>query len=380
MIPRQIETAIARQIQAGGKAVIIFGARQVGKTTLVRGLVETLPQRVLWISADELRYVDVLSSRDLPRLRGLVAGYDLLVIDEAQRVPEIGMGLKLLIDNLPALRVVVTGSSSLELASRTREPLTGRAWRHVLHPIATCELARLHNPFELQALLPERLVFGSYPEIFSIPGHADKRAYLTQLTDSYIFKDVLELSSIRHAAKLRKLLQLLAFQIGNEVSLAELAGQLELSRDTVASYIDLLEESFVLFRLSGYSRNLRKEVSKKDKIYFWDIGVRNALIGHLQPLGQRADQGPLWENFIIAERRKWLAYSASSANTYFWRTHTGAEIDWIEESEGALGGFEFKWREGPVRPPKGFLDAYPGARFAVITPANHLPFVGVAEP
>lgn len=376
MIPRMLRSRVTEQLLAGGKIVLIYGARQVGKTTLVHEVLGDLPYHTLVVNADEIRYADVLASRDLRRLRGLVEGYELLFVDEAQRIPEIGVNLKLLIDHLSQLRIVVTGSSSLDLASKVQEPLTGRAWVHKLYPVALAELAQQHNRFELDTMLEERLIYGSYPDIFSMAGDLQRREYLQNLAASYLYKDVLEISGIRHSSKLRNLVRLLAFQIGREVSLSELGGQLQMSKETVASYIDLLEQSFVVFRLSGFSRNLRKEISKQDKIYFWDLGVRNAAIDNLKPLTQRNDAGALWENFVLAERLKWLHYRQTLASLYFWRTYTGAEIDIVEERGGALYAYEYKWSRPSASAPASFLDAYPGASFEVINRNNFWDYVG----
>ena len=379
MIPRLLQSRITEQLQVGGKIVILYGARQVGKTTLVRRVLDDLPYRSLTINADELRYTDVLSSRDLRRLRGLVEGYELLFIDEAQRIPEIGLNLKLLVDHLPHLRIVVTGSSSFRLnavASKVQEPLTGRAWVHRLYPIAMSELVRLHNPFELDDMLEERLIYGSYPEIFALAGDVQRREYLHNLAASYLYRDVLEIGGVRHSNKLRNLVRLLAFQIGREVSLTELGSQLQMNKETVATYIDRLEQSFVLFRLGGFSRNLRKEVSKQDKIYFWDLGVRNAAIDNLKPLTERDDVGALWENFVLAERLKWLHYHQTPASLYFWRTYTGAEVDIVEEREGGIHAYECKWNKPRGRLPESFLAAYPGASFEVITREGYRAYLG----
>ena len=378
MIPRLLQTRISQQLQDGGKVVVVYGARQVGKTTLVRRVLADLSYRTLAINADELRYAEVLSSRDLRRLRELVEGYELLFLDEAQRIPEIGVNLKLLVDHLPQLRIIVTGSSSLDLASKIQEPLTGRAWIHMLYPIAMSELARQHNGFELNEMLEERLVLGSYPEIFAIPGSAARREYLQNLAASYLYKDVLEIGGVRHSNKLRNLVRLLAFQIGREVSLTELGGQLQMSKDTVASYIDLLEQSFVVFRLGGFSRNLRKEVTRQDKIYFWDLGVRNVAIDNLRPLVERNDVGALWENFVIAERRKWLHYRQTLASLYFWRTYTGAEIDIIEERGGELFAYECKWHADRGRMPESFWAAYPNTPYTVISRQQYLEYLGAS--
>lgn len=370
MIPRLLRPRVSDQLQAGGKIVLIYGARQVGKTTLVREVLRDLPYRTLSINADEMRFADVLSSRDLRRLRGLVEGYELLFIDEAQRIPEIGINLKLLIDELPHLRIVATGSSSLDLASKVQEPLTGRAWVHRLYPIAMAELRLQYSRFELDAMLEDRLVFGSYPDIFSLAGDDQRREYLVNLSASYLYKDLLEIGGIRYSSKLRNLVRLLAFQIGHEISLSELGSQLQMSKETVASYIDLLEQSFVVFRLGGFSRNLRKEVSKQNKVYFWDLGVRNVVIDNLKPLAQRNDAGALWENFVVSERLKWLHGQQMLASLYFWRTYTGAEIDIVEERGGALHAYECKWTRAGGRVPESFQKAYPGASYEVINRDN----------
>lgn len=377
MIPRLLQQRIAEQLRIGGKIVVIYGARQVGKTTLVRQVLGDLRLRCLSIDADELRYTDILSSRDLRQLRGLVEGYELLFVDEAQRIPEIGINLKLLVDHVPQLRIVVTGSSSLDLASKVQEPLTGRAWTHRLYPIAVSELGHIHNTFELDEMLADRLVYGSYPELFALAGDAQRREYLQNLATSYLYKDILEVGGVRHSNKLRNLVRLLAFQVGREVSLTELGGQLQMSKDTVAAYIDRLEQSFVVFRLGGFSRNLRKEVSKQDKIYFWDLGVRNVALDNLKPLNERNDVGALWENFVIAERYKWLHYSQTLGSLYFWRVYTGAEIDIIEDRDGQLFAYECRWSKPRGRLPESFLAAYPGTSFETITRANYRDYLGV---
>ncbi|HUF36924.1 MAG TPA: ATP-binding protein [Anaerolineales bacterium] len=379
MIRRKIRDKFASEIRAGRKVVLLFGARQVGKTTLIDEILDELPYRALRVNADESRYIEILSSRDLRQLSDFVSGYDLLFVDEAQRIPEIGINLKLLADNFPELRVIATGSSSLHLASSTREPLTGRALTHALYPIAYSELANDYNPFELRDMLPERMIYGSYPEIFSIAGQEARRDYLVNLTTSYLYKDILEITNIQYSSKLQDLLKLLAFQIGQLVSLNEMGTQLGMSKETVGSYIDLLEQSFVIFRLAGFSRNLRKEVSKSDKIYFWDTGVRNTVIENLNRLEDRNDIGQLWENLMIVERRKRLAYLGVLGSVYFWRTYTGAEMDLLEESGGRLSGFEYKWGQGRVRSPQSFLETYPNASFEVIRPDNFLAHVGAAR-
>ena len=304
-------------------------------------IVERSPLRALMVNGDELRYADALSSRDAKLLKGLVKGYELLIIDEAQRIPNIGINLKILHDTLPALKIIATGSSSFELANRVSEPLTGRTWTYVLYPIAVSELAHINNKFELRDLLDESLVFGSYPEIQTMSGDVERAELLREICNSYLYKDILELTGIRNRDKIAGLLRLLAYQIGSQVSREEIGKSLGMGKDTVDSYIDLLEKSFVVFRLSGFSRNLRKEVVKTKKIFFYDLGIRNTLIDNMNRLSRRNDTGQLWENFLIIERLKTLSYRKRLANRYFWRTYTGAEIDYVEESGGRLHGFEF---------------------------------------
>ena len=281
-----------------------------------------------------------------------------------------------MIDELPHLRIVATGSSSLDLASKVQEPLTGRAWVHRLYPIAMAELRLQYSRFELDAMLEDRLVFGSYPDIFSLAGDDQRREYLVNLSASYLYKDLLEIGGIRFSSKLRNLVRLLSFQIGHEVSLSELGSQLQMSKETVASYIDLLEQSFVVFRLGGFSRNLRKEVSKQDKVYFWDLGVRNVVIDNLKPLAQRNDAGALWENFVVSERLKWLHGQQMLASLYFWRTYTGAEIDIVEERGGALHAYECKWTRAGGRVPESFQKAYPGASYEIVNRDNVWDYIG----
>jgi uncharacterized protein len=375
MIPRIIEQTITERLVAGGKIILIYGPRQVGKTTLVNQILSTLPYRIRRVNADELLTRSVLSSQDLRQLCDLVSGYDLLFIDEAQRIPDIGINLKLIADHLSEVRVIVTGSSSLDLANQVREPLTGRIWTFTLYPIAQCELAQHQSAFDLRQQLDERIVYGSYPELFSLTGERLRREYLREIASSYLYKDILAISDIRNSDKLRSLVKLLAYQIGQQVSLTELGAQLQMSKNTVASYIDLLEQAFVVFRLKGFSRNLRKELTKLDKVYFWDLGIRNMLIEDLRLPPYRNDMGQLWENFVVVERMKYLRYMYGAGNLYFWRTQTGAEIDLIEERDGQLIAYDAKWGKAQPRMPPSFREAYPHATFAVISPDTFYPFL-----
>lgn len=374
-IPRAIKNSITDRLQEGNKVVILYGPRQVGKTTLAREIISGWHGRALEISADEPRYIDVLSSRDSGRLRSLVAGYDLLFIDEAQRVPDIGINLKILHDQIPEIRTMVTGSSSFDLANSVREPLTGRTWTYNLYPISFLELSSLFNRLELDSQLEERLVYGSYPEVFSIPNQADREDYLYEIGNAYLYKDILELSSVKNSGKIRDLVRMLAYQVGSEVSLSEIGTALGMSKDTVGSYIDLLEKSMVVFKLSGFSRNLRKEITRNDKIFFYDLGIRNMSIGNFKPISQRDDIGSLWENFAIVERMKKLAYTRTHAQTYFWRTYTGAELDYVEEREGTLFGYELKYGARSARCPVSWSQTYEGSSYELINRGNYLDFV-----
>jgi len=374
-IPRLLSTQIEDKVLQSPKVVILYGARQVGKTTLVNHLIEKVNLKTLKIDAEDTRYTEVLSGRNVERLKMLVAGYQLAVVDEAQQIPEIGMTLKLIHDHIPDVRVIATGSSSFDLSNRVMEPLTGRHWAYTLYPISFGELAAENNAFELDQKLEEALVYGMYPETLATTSLEDKREYLERLCSSYLFKDVLQVSQIRNSLKLRQLLKMLAYQIGSQVSLSELATRLDMGKDTVARYIDLLEKSFVIFRLGGLSRNLRNEVTKMDKIYFYDLGIRNSLIDMLKPLNDRNDVGQLWENFLISERIKHNAYSGSHAATYFWRLSTGAEIDFVEEREGQFHGFELKWGSKQAKSPASWGAGYPGAFFTGINRNNYLSFI-----
>ena len=379
LIYRSLQQTIQDKIEQTNKIIILYGPRQVGKTTLVEQIVERSPLRALMVNGDELRYADALSSRDAKLLKGLVKGYELLIIDEAQRIPNIGINLKILHDTLPALKIIATGSSSFELANRVSEPLTGRTWTYVLYPIAVSELAHINNKFELRDLLDESLVFGSYPEIQTMSGDVERAELLREICNSYLYKDILELTGIRNRDKIAGLLRLLAYQIGSQVSLEEIGKSLGMGKDTVDSYIDLLEKSFVVFRLSGFSRNLRKEVVKTKKIFFYDLGIRNTLIDNMNRLSRRNDTGQLWENFLIIERLKTLSYRKRLANRYFWRTYTGAEIDYVEESGGRLHGFEFTLGGKKKKPPNTWIETYPESTWVLINMDNYLEFLTDTE-
>ncbi len=373
-IPRQITNHVLTDVMQSGKIVLIYGPRQAGKTTLSKIILEKTGLKALSANADQLKYADILSSRNLAKLKALVHGYDVLFIDEGQRIKDIGLNLKILHDEIPGLKVLVTGSSSFLLSSRVTESLTGRKKVYTLLPVSMGELAQTHNRFELNDQLEERLIYGQYPEVIKLAGYDEKEEYLREISTSYLFKDILELENIKHPFKIRDLLRLLAYQVGSQVSLYELGQQLGLNRETVERYLFLLEQSFVIFRLSAFSRNKRKEISKSQKFYFYDNGIRNILIDDLHSLAMRNDTGALWENFILSERLKKLLYERKYVNRYFWRTYSGSEIDYVEESGDRLQAFEIKYGKTKVKPPKNWLQHY-GNDFQVINKENYFDFI-----
>jgi uncharacterized protein len=375
MFKRSISPFIKEDIEAFRKIIILYGPRQVGKTTLVREVLSGLPFKVIEINADQFKYNEILSSRDLNKMKELIGNHELLFIDEAQNISNIGINLKILHDNLPDLKIIATGSSSFELANQLKEPLTGRTWTYRLYPVALSELAEQFTPFELKDRLESFMLYGMYPEILNLEGREMKIRALRELASAYLYKDILQLSNIKHSDKIVKLLKMLAFQAGSLVSLHELGKSLEMSHETVNNYIDLLEKGFIVYRLTGFSRNLRKEVNKMSKIYFYDTGIRNMLIENFNPIDLRLDSGALWETFLISERLKKSEYQRIYSNKYFWRTYSGAELDLVEEREGKLFGYEFKWKSGKFKPPATWLETYDNALFELVNRDNFLEFV-----
>lgn len=371
-----------------GKVLVILGPRQVGKSTLLRHYLGGCGLRYRYDTGDDITIRNLLGSENLGKISGYAAGYDLLVIDEAQRIPGIGLGLKMLVDHLPELKVIVTGSSSFELAGQVGEPLTGRKTTLPLYPISHLELAALHTPYELQERLEDHLIFGYYPEVLTSKAREDKISVIVEIANSYLLKDILELDRVKNSKVLLDLLRLMAYQVGSEVSLTEIGGQLGIDSKTVSRYLDLLEKSHVIYNLRGFSRNLRKEVTKKSKFYFYDNGVRNAIIQNFNPLDLRNDVGQLWENFLFMERLKKRTYKGIYANGYFWRTWDHLEIDLVEEREGKLFGYEFKFGTGVAgkkRKPAEVLkrsrvlrewtETYPGATLEVVDRDNYQEFI-----
>jgi hypothetical protein len=358
-----------------GKALVIYGPRQVGKTTLIKDFLAVCPGRYRLDSGDSIQIQTVLGSQDFDTIKEYAQGYSLIVIDEAQRIPNVGQGLKILVDQIPDIKVIATGSSSFELAGQVGEPLTGRKTTLILYPVSQLELRGLYNAYELKNNLEHWLVFGGYPEITATESKSEKVRLLEELVQSYLFRDILELEQVKSSKTLMDLLRLLAFQVGKEVSLSELGQQVGVDTKTVARYLDLFEKAFVVYNLRGFSRNLRSEIVRKSKYYFYDNGIRNAVIANFNEIGLRNDAGELWENFLFMERLKKRSYQNIFANSYFWRTWEHREIDLIEEREGKLFAFEFKWGKGKTKPPKQWTEAYPEALFEVIDRENYLEFI-----
>ncbi|MBU4481207.1 ATP-binding protein [Patescibacteria group bacterium] len=375
LINRLILEPILDKLSKSNKIVIIYGARQVGKTTLANQVIARLGIKALKINADERKYHDILSSRDLDKMKSLVSGYELLFIDEAQRIENIGINLKILADGIKDLKIIATGSSSFELANKIKEPLTGRTWTYNLYPLSFLELSQIYNDFELKNQLDNFLIYGGYPEVFTTENLNDKKRLLEEISTSYLYKDILELENIKKSEKIYKLLKLLAFQIGQEVSVNELAINLELSHEKVRKYLDLMEKSFIIFRLPALSKNPRKEIAKKDKIYFYDLGVRNVVIGNFNSLDDRNDQGALFENFLVSERIKKNKHQERSVSGYFWRAYTGSEIDYAEEEAGELRVYEFKYGKNKAKMPQKFIDTYGQSEFKIINKDNFLEFI-----
>ncbi len=357
------------------KVLIIYGPRQVGKTTLLNHYLEKTPFKYRLDSGDNIRTQEALGSRDFKAIKEYAAGYDLIVIDEAQQIPGIGMGLKILVDQVPNVRVIATGSSSFDLSRQVGEPLTGRKTTLTLFPIAELELAKDHNPYDLKNTLEDRLIFGTYPEVLTAQTREEKITALDEIVNSYLFKDVLALDKIKKSKTLVDLVKLLALQIGSEVSINELATNLGVNARTIERYLDILEKSFVLIGVGSLRRNLRNEVRGKKKYYFYDTGVRNGIISQFNRLNERDDIGGLWENYLFIERLKKRSYHRLHANHYFWRTYSQQEIDYIEERAGKLFAYEFKWKNSNLKKPTLFLQNYPNAEFYVITKDNYSEFV-----
>ncbi len=365
----QIEALLDRR-----KAIIIMGARQVGKSTLLKD-VFAHKENVMWLNGDDIDVQQLFANMTSTRIRALLGNSKYVVVDEAQRIPEIGLRLKLITDQVEGVQVIATGSSSFELASKINETLTGRKRELQMFPLTFGEMVSHTNLLEEQRMIPHRMVYGYYPEVVTSAG--EETTVLRELTDSYLYKDILMLDSIAKPDKLKKLIKALAFQVGEQVSYNEVGQLVGLDPKTVERYVDILEKSFIIFRLGSFARNLRNELKQSRKIYFWDLGIRNAVIGHFAQIENRADVGALWENYLIAERMKLHAIRQDWTSTWFWRTQQQKEIDLIEERDASLSAYEFKWNpsKANVKLPDSFAKAYPNASFQVITTDNVAEFL-----
>jgi uncharacterized protein len=374
IVQRLIEEKLSERIGAG-KVLVLLGARRTGKTFLLKRFIEKSTEPLLFLNGEDFEVQKILANRSAAHYRAILGNCRLLIIDEAQKVPQIGAILKLMVDEITDLKVVVTGSSAFDMSRQFGEPLTGRRISLRLFPLAEMEWVVQENALEQSANLRERLIFGSYPELINLDNKADKMAYLNDMVSSYLLKDILELEGIRHSGKIFDLLRLVAYQVGSEVSLNELARQIGLDVKTVDKYLDLLEQVFVIFRVRGFSLNMRKEVVKSPKFYFFDNGIRNALISNMNAIELRNDVGLLWENYMVSERLKYQNYTGMLVNNFFWRTYDQQEIDWVEEREGRLLGYEFKWGKTFAKTPNAWKSAYPDASFEVIHANNYKDFI-----
>ena len=372
MIDRILKETIEKHLFKGN-AIILIASRQTGKTSLFEQL---FPKNddTIWLNGDDIATQTLMENMSATRLQQLLGGKRLLIIDEAQRIKDIGLRMKLVTDQIKDVQLVATGSSSFELANRLNEPLTGRKWEYRMYPISFAEMAEHHGLLNELTLIPHRMVYGYYPEVVTSAGNEIE--VLRQLTDSYLYRDLFALDNVKKSDKLVLLLKALAYQIGSQISYSELASTVGIDAKTIEAYINVLEKAYIIFRLPSYSRNMRSELKHSKKIYFYDNGVRNALISGFAQIENRMDTGALWENFVVAERMKYNEYYSHWCNTYFWRTQEQKEIDYLEEYNGQLHAYEFKYNpKKQVAAPKSFIAAYPDAEYNVITPDNIERFV-----
>lgn len=373
-VKRILQNRIAARIESN-KVILIFGARRVGKTILMRELIKEFEGKTLLLNGEDYDTLALLEERSISNYRHLLDGVDLLAIDEAQNIPEIGPKLKLIIDEIKGIRVIASGSSSFDLLNKAGEPLVGRSTQFHLTPFSQKEIAQTETALETRQNLESRLIYGSYPEVVTMDSFERKTDYLRDIVGAYLLKDILAIDGLKNSGKMKDLLRLIAFQLGNEVSYDELGKQLGMSKNTVEKYLDLLSKVSVVYRLGAFARNLRKEVTKAGKWYFYDNGIRNAIIGNFNPLSIRQDVGVLWENYLISERIKANNNDGLNKEFYFWRTYDRQEIDLIEESSDSLTALEFKWGNKKPGVPAVFQEAYPNATFNVINRNNYLNYI-----
>jgi len=360
------------------KVVVLLGPRRVGKTILIKQLLEEVTEPYLFLNGEDVSTRELFARRSVQNFLQWLDGKLFLVIDEAQKIPDIGNCLKLMVDEIEGLKILITGSSAFDVKNDTGEPLTGRKYTFNLYPLSEQEVKDVYPISIKKDKFRERLIYGSYPELLQLSSKAQKNRYLNELLSSYLMKDILAFENIKSADKILSLLKLLAFQVGQSVSTSELGTQLGMSGNTVLKYLDLLSKVFIIYKLSGFSRNLRKEITKSNKWYFFDNGIRNILIANLNAIELRNDIGQLWENYIISERIKYQQYQEMIVNNYYWRTYDQQEIDWIEERGGNLHAYEFKWNtKKRAKIPGGWKKNYVDATFETIHPDNYISWVGV---
>lgn len=374
-IRRSLENDFSKYLKPN-KVLILLGARRVGKTELLKHQLEQLNEQHLLLNGEDITTRTVLSNRSVDNYKRLLGDTKLLVIDEAQTIPEIGRILKLMVDEIDGIKIIATGSSVFDLENELGEPLTGRANTLKLFPLSQLELNQQENMIQTLGLLEERLIIGTYPELQHYQNWDEKVRYVGQLVNSYLLRDILSFEKLKKPDKIISLLRLIAFQIGQEVSLPELGKQLGIDKNTVERYLDLLSKVFVLYSVNAFSRNPRKEISKSSRWYFYDNGIRNALIANTNNLELRNDHGQLWENYLVAERLKYQSYTNMLVNNYFWRTYNKQEVDWVEEREGKIYGYEFKWNKNKVKgAPASWKSLYPDAEFMTVHKENYLEFI-----
>ncbi len=374
-IDRAIKNAFFKKM-IPNKVLLLLGARRVGKTSFIEHLTKNIKEPILELNGEDMSTVEILKLRTVENYKRLLGRNKILIIDEAQKIQDIGQILKLMVDKIEGIKIIAIGSSMFDLANKLGEPLTGRKVTFNLFPLAQMEYAKEENMIQTKSLLEERLIYGSYPELIKYESNAEKATYLNELVSSYLLKDILEHDGIKNSSKMINLLRLIAFQTGKEVSMDELGKQIGISRNTVEKYLDLLSKVFVIYKVSGFSRNLRKEITKMSKWNFYDNGIRNALIANFNPIAIRNDIGELWENYVLSERIKYQHYTGMIVNNYFWRTYYQQEIDWIEERTGDLFAYEMKWKDHKkVKAPSAWKEAYPKSKFSVITQDNYLDFI-----
>lgn len=369
-IKRALQDKITDRIRPG-KAIIIYGARRVGKTVLLRKIISEYKGKTMLLNGEDYDVQTMLSNRSIANYRHLFGGVELLAIDEAQNISDIGQILKLIVDEIPGICVIASGSSSFDLLNKTGEPLVGRSYRFYLSSLSYQEIATIENPLEVVQNIETRLLYGSYPEVVTMDNNSLRKEYLQEIAESYLLKDILSVDGVKNASKMKNLLRLIALQLGSEVSYDELGKQLGMSKNTVERYLDLLSKVFVVYRVGAFARNLRKEVCKAGKWYFCDTGIRNAIINDFTPLSLRTDVGYLWENYFINELRKYNFNNLKQRDLYFWRTYDKQELDLVEEGDGEIRAMEIKWGNKSPKAPKVFIESYPNASYEVINKDNY---------